>query len=197
MKSRMKYAVESPEEIIPTGIFNFYPQICSDYRLVARIDYLDDLMIFSESINATINKMKDLLIHSFVVSHEGNWLYVTQVEAYYHEEKIDDVAQNDSHFSYADRFQINFKKCEMGRDVWYELRFRYKKIEFIATGGIAGGSTNFNAFFDVASLEELVNNIEYLRRFAKLQEIDLPCVQVENVPYRKSLIASMPVSLRK
>lgn len=82
MKSRMKYAVESPEDFIPTGIFKFYTQIRSDYRLVARIDYLDDLMIFSESINAAINKMKDLLINSSVVSHEGNWLIITQVEAH-------------------------------------------------------------------------------------------------------------------
>lgn len=87
------------------------------------------------------------------MSLEGNWLLITQVEAYYHEEKVDDVAQNDSHFSYADKLQINFEKCEMGRGLWYELRFRYKKLEFIATGGINGNNNSskpVDAFLGVA-----------------------------------------------
>lgn len=41
----------------------------------------------------------------------------------------------------------------MGRGLWYELRFRYKKLEFIATGRIVGcndSSKNGSAFLGVA-----------------------------------------------
>lgn len=61
------------------------------------------------------------------MSYEGNWLLIPQVEAYYHEKNVDDVAQNDSHYPYSDNLEVKFEKCEMGRGSWYELRFRYQK----------------------------------------------------------------------
>lgn len=60
--------------------------------------------------DAAVNDIQDLLINSVIMSYEGNWMLITQVEAYYHEKKIDDVAQNDSHFSFGKKLDIAFEK---------------------------------------------------------------------------------------
>lgn len=51
--------------------------------------------------------------------------------------------------------QVKIEKCE--------ARFRYKKIEFIATGGLTNGPHNgMDAFLEVAVPSTLVQNANFL-----------------------------------
>lgn len=139
LKSRMKYASSSPEDFISAEVFRLFPEVSGEYRLVTDLQLLDG-NITLESIDSAINSIKDLLVNAIILSYEGNWVLVSQVEGYYHDTQVDDVAQNDSHYAYSNRLQVDFEKCEMGRGLWYGLCFRYKKLEFIATGGIFGNN---------------------------------------------------------
>lgn len=144
----MKYASMTPQDFIPAEIFRFFPEIRGDYRLVASFKH-----IAQDSIDDVIASIKDLLLHAILVPYEGNWLLIPQVEAYYHEKEVDDVAQNDSHFPYSNNLEVKSKKCEIGRGSWYEVKFRYQKSGFIATGGILGNiksSKSVDAFLGVA-----------------------------------------------
>lgn len=62
--------------------------------------------------------------------------------------------------------QVNMEKCEMGRDVWHELRFRYKELEFIVTVGITSGikdDEKLNAFLGVAISSHISQDTNCLR----------------------------------
>lgn len=76
--------------------------------------------------------MKDLLIRAVLRTQQNNWMLITQVEAYYHDRTIDDVSQNDLNIKYPTKSQVAFEKCEMGKGVWYEIRFRFQRLESIA-----------------------------------------------------------------
>ncbi|KAI9360566.1 hypothetical protein BD770DRAFT_318583, partial [Pilaira anomala] len=136
---RMKYAVLSPAEFIPNEVFTEFPGLDSSYKV--------------------------LLVNSIVVSQEGNWILVTQVEAYYHDHSIDDVSQINRHYEYPEKLEVAMEKCEMGKGTWYELRFRYQKLEFIATGGIfceEKDKTKIGAFLGVAVPSHLTLNTNFL-----------------------------------
>lgn len=106
LKSRMKYASMTPQDFIPAEIFRFFPEIRGDYRLVASFKH-----IAQDSIDDVIASIKDLLLHAILVPYEGSWLLIPQVEAYYHEKEVDDVAQNDSHFPYSNISKSNSRSA--------------------------------------------------------------------------------------
>lgn len=48
-------------------------------------------------LKLSLNSSKSyLLIDSFVSTQQNNWIFITQVEAYYHDKYIDGVAQVDN-----------------------------------------------------------------------------------------------------
>lgn len=88
--------------------------------------------ITTNTVEDALKSCSDLLVHSIVRSQEGNWVFVTQIEAYYHEKEIDDVAQVRQGNKYPKTLVADFKEREEGKSSWCELRFRFEKL---ATGG--------------------------------------------------------------
>ncbi|KAG2195500.1 hypothetical protein INT47_012044 [Mucor saturninus] len=89
----------------------------------------------------------------------------TQIEAYYHDKAVDDVAQIDKSSKYPKYLEAAIQKSEMGKGSWYELRFRCQKVEFIATGGIfqsEQGGTKLDAFLSVAVPSFICQDTELL-----------------------------------
>jgi rare lipoprotein A (peptidoglycan hydrolase) len=156
-KSRMKYGSISPEDFIPAEIFQKFPQLRTQYRAVINTTPFDEDMMNSTStatVEAAVKRFKDLLIHSIVRSQQNNWIFITQVETYYHEKEIDDVAQVDQKDKYPQNLVVNMEKCQKGKGSWYELRFRCQKVEIIATGGYYNkehDSNKLGAFLGVAA----------------------------------------------
>lgn len=103
-----------------------------------------------------------LLMHSIIISQQNNWVLITQMETYYHDSSIDDVA-----FVKLDRFvdklHISMQKCQ-GRGAWYELRFSVRKFEVVATGGLCSNSNNdgLDAFLGVGVPPQLINDDRFI-----------------------------------
>ncbi|KAI9263886.1 hypothetical protein EDC94DRAFT_583890 [Helicostylum pulchrum] len=53
------------------------------------------------TVKAAINTLKSLIVHSIVQTQHNNWIFITQVEVYYHDKETDDVAQVDKHNEYS------------------------------------------------------------------------------------------------
>lgn len=103
--------LQSPSDFIPNQTIDIFSETRVRYRLVSNIEYLAGQTFPPPQTNdAAVNDIQDLLINSVIMSYEGNWMLITQVEAYYHEKKTDDVAQNDSHFSFGKKLDIAFEK---------------------------------------------------------------------------------------
>ncbi|KAI8075530.1 hypothetical protein BDF21DRAFT_423094 [Thamnidium elegans] len=86
-------------------------------------------------IEAAVNQLKDLLIFAIVQTQNNNWIFITQVEVYYHDRRIGDVAQVDEKNDYSDILTANMERCQEGRRLWYELCFWCQKLEIVVTGG--------------------------------------------------------------
>lgn len=153
----MKHASHSPISFLPETMFRKFPALNGNYKLVTPFRLYGDESLSLEKIEEAIAAMKDLLIHAVIRSQENNWMVITQVEAYYHDQKLDGVSQNGLSYTYPSKLGVTIEKCEMGRATWYEARFRFKKLEFIATGGITNGTNGgINAFLGVTVPSALV-----------------------------------------
>ena len=86
------------------------------------------------------------------------------MEAYYHNHSVDDVSQINPHYNYPENLKVSMEKCEMGKGTWYELRFRFGKLEFIATGGIfcEKDKTKIGAFLRAAAPSHLALDTSFL-----------------------------------
>jgi hypothetical protein len=183
-KSRMKYARISPEDFIPAEIFQKFPQLRTQYRAVINTTPFDKDMMNSTStatVEAAVKRFKDLLIHSIVQSQQNNWIFITQVEAYYHEKEIDDVAQVDQKDKYSQNLVANMEKCQEGKGSWYELRFRCQKVEIIATGGYYNkehDSNKLGAFLGVAAPSYMVLDTNFILFSPAIPEETLSCIRV-------------------
>ncbi|GAA5815958.1 hypothetical protein MFLAVUS_009477 [Mucor flavus] len=138
-KSRLKYSCASPADFIPSIISQKFPEIRTDYKtIVDMVLFVKDLekAIATSTVEDAIKKCSELLIHSIVRSQEGNWVFVTQIEAYYHRKEIDDVAQVRREKKYPKTLVADFKEREEGKSSWCELRFRFEKLE---VGGFSWG----------------------------------------------------------
>lgn len=119
----MKHASLSPDSFLPDVIFAKWPQMTDKYKRVTSFRLFEADVLSADEVEATVVKMKDLLIHAVLRTQQNNWMLITQVEAYYHDRTIDDVSQNGPHIKYPTKSQVAFEKCEMGKGTWYEIRF--------------------------------------------------------------------------
>lgn len=169
-KYRMKYGGSAPQDFIPKALFSKFPHLQQGYN-TADINLGNVLQQGLQNsdkgaIETIINQLKGLIIHSFVISQQNNWIFITQVEAYFHDKNVDDVAQVDDRDFYPETLSIDMVKCQEGRGTWYELRFRLFKIEIIATGGFfnKGGKqeNRMGAFLGVAAPSELAQDSHFV-----------------------------------
>ncbi|KAI9273433.1 hypothetical protein EDC94DRAFT_676916, partial [Helicostylum pulchrum] len=65
----------------------------------------------------------------------NNWIFISQAEIYYHDKKVDDVAQVDKNDSYSEELTPNIVKRQEGKASWFELCFWRNIFEVVATGG--------------------------------------------------------------
>lgn len=148
-KNRLKYIKLYPEEFVPSEIFKKFDKLSCGYKAIIEKNPFNN-KLGEEEVESLIEGFKNLLIHSIVRTRENNWIFVTQVEAYYHSKKIDGVAQYNDRNKYPEVFSVEIKHCEEEKGIWHELRFRYKKLEMIATGGLYGNNdieSNLGALF--------------------------------------------------
>jgi hypothetical protein len=65
----MKYTAILPEDFLPSIIFNKFPELLKEYKAAIDYDPFDkDLVINNHTIKHAIEKLKELLIHSFTVT---------------------------------------------------------------------------------------------------------------------------------
>jgi hypothetical protein len=133
----LKYAIFSSKDFLPNIIFEKFPQLSQEYQVIIDYQPFDKNMVINkQTIDVAIEKLKAFLIHSFIVSQQNNWIFITQVEIYYKDKDIDDVATISKLDQYTDNLTINLEKFQEGKAAWYELRFVFGKFEIIATGGL-------------------------------------------------------------
>ncbi|KAG2199667.1 hypothetical protein INT47_005192 [Mucor saturninus] len=183
-RSRMKCAQIYLNDFKPHAIFQRFPELDENYKLVVSFspfEGISDDDMSNVQVQSIVDMMKDMLIHSFVRSQENNWLFVTQIEAYYHDKAIDDVAQIDKSSKYPNYLEASIEKFEMGKGSWYELRFRCQKVEFIATGGIfqsEQGDTKLVAFLGVAVPSFICHDTELLIFSPTTKPESVACVRM-------------------
>ncbi|KAG1457473.1 hypothetical protein G6F56_006597 [Rhizopus delemar] len=102
-------------------------------------------------------------MHSIIISQQNNWVLITQMETYYHDRLIDNVAFANLGI-FVDKLSIRVEKCQEGKGSWCELRFSVGKLEVIATGGIYNTPNNdgFGAFLSVAVPPHLINDDRFI-----------------------------------
>ncbi|KAG1633289.1 hypothetical protein G6F44_010446 [Rhizopus delemar] len=173
-KNRLKYAVFSPKGFLPNIIFEKFPQLFQEYQVIIDYQPFDKhMMINKQTIDVAIEKLKALLIHSFIVSQQNNWIFITQVEIYYKDKNIDDVAIISKLDQYANHLTINMEKFQEGKATWYELRFVFGKFEIIATGGLCNHikDDKLDAFLGVATPPLMVFDDRFIL-FSPLQAVN-------------------------
>lgn len=122
-------------------------------------------IIEQTTVDNAIKEFKKLLIHAFIISQENKWIFISQIEAYYHDKNIDDVSQVDDKDEYPEKITVSIEKFQEGRGSWYELRFRYQKIEIIATGGLYNSNANnddLRAFLGVAAPPSMASDSKFI-----------------------------------
>jgi hypothetical protein len=65
------------KDAIPKAITNRFPDLPDSHNAVLNFNFL-----YSHEINDRIERIKDMLINSIVISQQGNWILITQVEVY-------------------------------------------------------------------------------------------------------------------
>ncbi|CEP07691.1 hypothetical protein [Parasitella parasitica] len=119
VKKSQKYAILSLEDFIPIEIFQKFSNLDNGYKAVINATPFDDNAINNaDSVESAIHAIKDLLIHCVVRSQQNNWIFVTQVEAYYHNKNVDDVAQVDKKDRYPQKKVVKLEKCQEGKGSW-------------------------------------------------------------------------------
>ncbi|CEG63664.1 hypothetical protein RMATCC62417_00774 [Rhizopus microsporus] len=111
-------------------LFEKCPELdSSDFRAVVDWEPLVD-----GSVDISIMQLKDLFIHAVVINQDNDWIFITQIEAYYKDKDVDDVATTSNLDEYPHEFTVKMEKLANERGgSWYELRFTYKKLEVIVT----------------------------------------------------------------
>lgn len=184
-KSRMKYAMISPGDFIPSEILGRFPGVQKEYKAVISSSPLSTRLPTSTSeaeVEAAIKKIKDFVIHSIIKSQENNWVFIPQVEAYYHQKPLDDVAQVRSTDIYPQFLEFNLEKREEGKGSWYELFFRCQKIEVIATGGIYNheqdNESKLGAFLDVSAPRHMAQDSSFILFSPTVAAETLSCIRM-------------------
>lgn len=105
-----------------------------------------------------------MLLHSFVVNQNNDWVFITQIEAYIKDKDLDDVAIVNKHDEKPDELTIEMKQFQNERGgSWYELRFLYMNLEVIATGGLSQLKNNkLNAFLGVAAPAQMADDDKFI-----------------------------------
>lgn len=137
-----------------------------DYKPIIKSGLpLNDLPITSENINVTIEKLKNLLVGSIALSQQRNWVLITQLEVYFKDRSIDDVAVVTRYDRYPAELEVNVENCQEGRGSWLELRLNYDRFKIIATGGLYNDKSDpekCGAFLGVAAPIHMANNNHFL-----------------------------------
>lgn len=61
------------------------PELSRDYKVVT---YFKQNQVVTKQ---RIDEVKDLLIHSIIISQQNNWILITQMEISYHDRSINEV----------------------------------------------------------------------------------------------------------
>lgn len=125
----MKYAAATPQDFIPNAVFQKFPQLRTEYKAIINSNPLSQDLISSNhaTVQSAIEELKDLLVHSFVVSQQNNWIFITQVEAYYHDKDVDDVAQVDKII--LKNYYSIWKNVKKARDPGMNCAFIARKLK--------------------------------------------------------------------
>ncbi|KAI8095419.1 hypothetical protein BDF21DRAFT_353063 [Thamnidium elegans] len=183
-KNRLKSSFNSPKDFIPRKLFQKFTDLPSDYRAIIDGSSFQNILDDNPSetqVNNFINECSGLFVHSFVRTNENNWLFITQIEAYYHSKTMDDVSQFSKNNNYPKNFVVEIEKCAEGKGVWYELKIRYKKVEIIATGGIynrTDNNSNLGAFLGVSIPSALAHNTRLILFSPIVPTKSLSCIRM-------------------
>lgn len=76
-------------------------------------------------------------MHAVVCNQDQHWIFITQVEVYYKDKSLDDVAFTTKNDIFVDELEVKMtQQTNEGGGNWYELRITFGKFEAIATGGL-------------------------------------------------------------
>lgn len=105
-RSRLRFAAVSPSNFLPTNLFNRLPTLKDvhyetsiDVQAFADFDLSDNQ---THVIEQATSRLREITIHSVVTTQDNNWIFISQAEIYYHDKKVDDVAQVDKNDSYSE-----------------------------------------------------------------------------------------------
>lgn len=116
----MKYTLKSPESFIPSIIIKRVPAWPNTYQAIMNFNPLyDGLVINRNNITASINTLNDSLLNSIVISQQSNWIFITQIEFYYKDIQIENVAMVNKHEKYPKQLDITMEKCQEDRGTWF------------------------------------------------------------------------------
>ncbi|GAA5808814.1 hypothetical protein MFLAVUS_002211 [Mucor flavus] len=117
-RSRLKFAAVSPSDFLPMELFNKFPTLKDvhyeasiDVRALANFDLNDNQ---TNVIEQATSRLRETLIHSVVTTQDNNWIFISQVEIYYHDKKVDDVAQVNKNDSYSEELTPKIKAKPRG-----------------------------------------------------------------------------------
>lgn len=122
------------------------------YRVSIETTPLDKLSINNPSeftIEAASIVLKGLIIHSVFQTQSNNWIFITQVEVYYHNKKIDDVSQVNKKKKNSEQLLVKLTEREEGRGSWHELCFWCYQCGIVVSGGLYNDGNKLGAFLGV------------------------------------------------
>lgn len=88
----MKYALASPDDLIPIEVFDKVPGLSNNYTaIVASCHVCNDLAGSPslEEVESAVVSLKDHFVPAFVRNQKKDYVFETQVEAYYYDKSAD------------------------------------------------------------------------------------------------------------
>ncbi|KAL9536667.1 hypothetical protein MBANPS3_012467 [Mucor bainieri] len=121
------------------------------------------------ALNEEVARFGKQFIESLLISQQGNWVLVTQVEVYCKKTKLDDCSNNmiistSLLHNVAPVVEVNIKN--EGNGGWLEMRIFYQDFEVLVTGGLYGKSSDssgHDAFLGSSKVPfELMGNTRWI-----------------------------------
>lgn len=96
-----------------------------------------------ETLEENVRSLGSAFVESILVSNEGEYVLVTQLEVYYKDRELDDTSINNVQVSNNEHYKrpvVVVERKTAQKSAWYELKIYIANFELLVTGAVYGRS---------------------------------------------------------
>ncbi|KAK4509981.1 uncharacterized protein ATC70_008131 [Mucor velutinosus] len=137
---RLRVIIAAPNDYIPSALSKF--DISNEYRTM--MTGLEDLCT-GKALENNVSSLGSAFVESILVSNQGCYVLVTQLEVYYKDKSVDDTSINNVQLinnHHQKRPVVKTERKTAYKNAWYELKIYFKNYELLITGAVCGRFDN-------------------------------------------------------